>query len=107
MVFLSISISNIGFSYMCMKIIKCGFKNFSKMVTLPLINGTVMVSFIFALKVYTNTTGILTLFLLIGAGIFIYLGIAYLFDKHLNYKMQLLIKESLCSFAGSKMDERL
>lgn len=100
-VFLSISISSVGFSYMCIKIIKCGFKNFSKMVALPLINGTVMVSSIFALKVYTNTTGILTLFLLVGAGIFIYLGIAYLFDKHLNYKMQLLIKESLCSFRGS------
>lgn len=100
-VFLSISISSVGFSYMCIKIIKCGFKNFSKMVALPLINGIVMVSSIFALKIYTNTTGILTLFLLVGAGIFIYLGIAYLFDKHLNYKMQLLIKESLCSFRRS------
>ena len=100
-VFLSISISSVGFSYMCIKIIKCGFKNFSKMVALPLINGIVMVSSIFALKIYTNTTGILTLFLLVGAGIFIYLGIAYLFDKHLNYRMQLLIKESLCSFRRS------
>jgi len=69
--------------------------------TVSLINGTVMVLSIFTLKIYIGTTGILSFFLLIGVGILIYLGITYLFDKHLNYRMQLLIKESLISFGGS------
>ena len=100
-VFLSIFIITIGCSFKVVKITGCGLKNFGKAIGLPLINGMVMVSSIFILNPYINTTGILSFFLLIGVGILIYLGITYLFDKHLNYRMQLLIKESLISFGGS------
>jgi len=100
-VFLSIFISNIGFSLMGIKITRCGIKNFSKVVAIPLINGIIMVSSIFVLKMSINTNGFLGFLSLIGIGILIVLSITYLFDKHLDYRMQLLIKESLSSLKGS------
>ena len=65
-VFLSIFISNIGFSFSILKITRCGFRNFAKVIVFPLINGIVMVPSIFALNDYTNTTGILSFFCLLG-----------------------------------------
>ena len=94
-VFLSIFVSNIGFSFMVIKITKCGAKNFNKLIILPLINGIIIVLSIFVLKTYINATGILSLLLLVCTGILIYLGITYLFDRYLNYGMQSLIKENI------------
>ena len=60
-----------------------------------------MVLSIFTLKIYIGTTGVLNFVLLFGVGILIYLAMACLFDKYLDYKMHSLIKESLISFGGS------
>jgi len=100
-VFLSILVSNIGFSFMVIKITKCGAKNFNKLIILPLINGIIIVLSIFVLKTYINATGILSLLLLVCIGILIYLGITYLFDRYLNYGMQSLIKESISYLKGN------
>ena len=100
-VLLSIFVSNIGFSFMVIKITKCGAKNFNKLIILPLINGIIIVLSIFVLKTHINTTGILSLFLLVCIGILIYLGITYLFDRYLNYGMQSLIKESISYLKGN------
>jgi len=97
-VLLSIFASNIGFSFMVIRITKCGAKNFNKLIILPLINGIIIVLSIFVLKTYINATGILSLLLLVCAGILIYLGITYFFDRYLNYGMQSLIKENIHSF---------
>lgn len=97
-VFLSIFISNIGFSFDAIKITKCRFINFSKIIVFPLINGMVMISSIFILKTYINITGILNFILLLSVGILIYLVIIYIFDKHLNYNMQQLLRQNLISF---------
>ena len=97
-VFLSIFVSNIGFSFDAIKITKCGFIKFSKVIVFPLINGMVMVSSIFILKTYINITGILNFILLLSVGILIYLVIIYIFDKHLNYNMRQLLRQNLISF---------
>jgi len=100
-VFLSIFVSNLGFSFNAIKITRCGIKNFGKTIALPLVNGIIMVISIFALKMSINTSGFLGFLSLVGIGILINLSITYLFDRHLNYRMQLLIKESLSSLRGS------
>lgn len=100
-VFFSVFISNIGFILKAVEITKCGIKNFSKIIFFHFVNVSIMVLITFALKAYMNTTGILNFFLLICAGIFIYLGLTYLFDKLINNRMQSLIKESLISMVGS------
>jgi len=100
-VFLSIFVSNIGFCFMAIKITRCGIKNFSKTIALPLINGIIMIISIFAIKMSINTSGFLGFFSLVGIGILISLSITYLFDRYLNYRMQLLLKENLSSFRGS------
>lgn len=97
-VFLSIFVSNIGFSFDAIKITKCGFIKFSKVIVFPLINGMVMVSSIFILKIYINITGILNFILLLSVGILIYIVIIYIFDKHLNYNMRQLLRQNLISF---------
>ncbi len=99
-VLLSIFVSNIGFSFMVIRVTKCGVKDFSKLVALPLTNGIIMVSAIVALKSYATPVEISEFFLLMGAGILIYVGITYLFDKYFNYRIQLLLRESFGSFRG-------
>ena len=97
-VLLSIFISNIGFSYNVIKITRCEIKKYSKMIIFPFGNGMIMVSCIFILKKYLNPIGILEFILLVGFGILIYLIIMNIFDRYLNYKMQVLLKKSIFSF---------
>jgi len=97
-VFLSIFVSNIGFCFEAIKITECGIKNFSKTIVPPFINGIIMVISIFVLKMSINTSGLIGFLLLVGIGILINLTITYLFDRHLNYRMQLLIKENFSLF---------
>lgn len=97
-VLLSISASTIGFSFRVIKLTECGIKRFSKLVALPLVNGIVMVSFILALDVSINMTGILEFFLFVGVGILTYLSMAYIQDRFLNYGMRPIIKEIFASF---------
>jgi len=99
-VLLSIFISSIGFSFMIIRVIRCGFKDFSKLIVLPLANGIIMVSAIVALKSYISTVGISIFFLLVAVCILIYFGITYLFDKYSNYRIQLLLRESFGSLRG-------
>ncbi|NQT81166.1 MAG: lipopolysaccharide biosynthesis protein [Candidatus Aminicenantes bacterium] len=96
-VFLSIFISNIGFSFMVIKITKCSVAHFTKMMTLPLINGTIAGLLILGLK-STMGTGILEFIIFACMGALVYLILVYLSDKFFNYEMQTLIKESLKSF---------
>ncbi len=97
-VLLSASISSIGFCFEAIRIIKCGFKNFGKLVMLPLLNGMIMALCIYALKFYIDAAAFSGFFALIGISIIIFLGINYLFDRYLDYGMKLLIREGLRSF---------
>ena len=105
-VFLSIFISNIGFNVNVIKITRCRIKDFSKLIVIPLVSVIIMISSISVLKYYTNTIGLLSFFSLFSIGVLIYLGITYLFVKYLNYKIQILIRESLNSLMSVEMDGR-
>jgi len=97
-VFLSAFVSTLGFGSMAIKVTKCKLKEFSKVVTLPLINGVIMVLIIILLKKYVNHVGVLEFIFFISVGILTIISITYLFDKFLNYRMQLLIRSSLIGF---------
>ena len=94
-VFVSAFVSTIGFSSMAIEVTKCKLKEFSKMIVLPLINGVIMVLIIAILKNNVNDVGILEFILFISVAILTTMSITYLFDKFLNYKMQLLIRGGL------------
>jgi hypothetical protein len=57
-----------------------------------------MAASILTIKINTNTTGILGFLSLICIGLFILLGMTYLFDKYLNYRIRLLVRENINSF---------
>lgn len=91
-VFLSMFVSNIGFSFSAVRIVKCGFKNFGKVVVFPLISGTALVLSIFALKTHIDTAGILNFILLASVGTLIYFIMIYIFDKHLDYNVRQFLR---------------
>ena len=99
-VVLSMFISNFGFCLNAIKITQCGIKDFSKTIAFPLVNGIIMASFIFILKAGVNGVGIWDFLLFFVVGVLTYLGITHLSDRHLDYGMLPLIKESLNSFRG-------
>lgn len=98
-VFLSIFISNIGFCFKAIKITECGVKNFAKMIIFPLISGILLILFILGLKSIMGI-GMWEFIVFTGMGILVYLITIYLSDKFFNYKIQVLIKESMQSFRG-------
>ena len=98
-VFLSIFVSNIGFSLMAIKITKCGIGNFAKTIIFPLVNVTIIILFILLLKT-TMDVEILEFIIFVIIGVLTYLFIAYLSDRFFNYKIQALIKDSIQSFRG-------
>jgi len=100
-VFLSIFVSIFGFSFEAIKITKCAIKDFGKTIALIFVNGIIMVISIFTLKMSININGLLGFLLLVSIGILINLSITYVFDKRLNYRLRLLIKESFNSLRGS------
>ncbi len=100
-VFLSTFVFASGLGFEVIKITKCGIKNFGKIIALPLIGGIVVIICIFALKMSINSDGIFGFLSLVGVGILLCLGITYLFDRHLGYKMVSLIKQNLSSLRGS------
>lgn len=98
-VFLSIFISNIGFSLMAIRITKCGIGNFAKTIMFPLVNATIVILFILLLKT-TMGVGMLEFIIFVTIGGLTYLFMAYLSDRLFNYKIQVLIKDSIQSFRG-------
>jgi len=88
-------------SYMVIKITECRIKSFCRLIAFPLTGTIIMVLPIFFLKMHSVISiGILEFLMYIGLGILIYLGITYLFDRFLNYKMELIIRDSLYSLGN-------
>ena len=99
-VLVSIVISTVGFSYKAMTITGCTFKNFSKALFFPLLNGIIVVVAVFLFKKSADLDGILGFFALMGTGLIMYLGLTYLADRSLTYNIQLLIKGGFNSVIG-------
>jgi len=95
-VFLSIFISSIGFSYYAVRITKCGIKDFIKIIGIPLINAALVTILILGSKSIISS-GIWKFIVFTGLGFSMYFLMTYLSDKLFNYRMQALIKESFQS----------
>lgn len=98
-VVLSIFVSNIGFCFKAIKITKCGVKNFVSTMIFPLVGTVIAILFILGLKTITDI-GIWEFIVFTCVGALVYLIMIYLSDKFFNYRMQMLIKESIQSFRG-------
>jgi O-antigen/teichoic acid export membrane protein len=84
--------------YKVLNIMKSDFKEPAKMVVLPLIATLVMIFTILAVKTYIfGNIGLTVFFCLIVWCIFIYLLIAHLFDKFLDYGSKELIQKQFAS----------
>ena len=91
-VFLSIFISNIGFTFEVIKITKCGIKSFANTMIFHFINGTVIVLIIFGLKTIISI-GVWNFVIVTFSGILAYLILTYISGKFFNYRIRALIKE--------------
>ena len=94
----SVFTSMLGFCFMVIKVTKCGVKDFIKILILSLTNMTIMILFVFALKYKMESVGLMNLAILMVSSISVYFGAVFLSDKIFNYKMILLLKDSLVSF---------
>lgn len=95
-VFLSIFITSIGFSYYAIKITKCGIKDFTKTIVIPLINAAFVTVLIVGSKSIISS-GMWKFIIFTGVGFLTYFIMTYISDKLFNYKMHALLKESFQS----------
>jgi O-antigen/teichoic acid export membrane protein len=79
-VFASIFISNLGFSYMAIKVIKCSKYTFAKTLAIPLLSAMLTAIFLIGINKAVNT-GLLQLIIMTALGICFYLSAYYLLDK--------------------------
>lgn len=99
-VLVSILVSTMGFCYKAIKITGCTLRSFGEAVLFPLLNGIIAVVTVFLFKNNIDLTGILGFFVLVGTGVIMYLGLTYLSDRNLTYKIQSLIKDGFYSVIG-------
>lgn len=97
-VFLSLFVSNIGFTLAVIRITKCGIKKFAGIILFPLINIIITVFLISGLKTIIGT-GIGEFIILVCMGVLMYFIMTYLSAKFFGYKMQVfrILRESLQS----------
>ena len=94
--FLSVLFPSLIVCYIVIKMMKCSFSEFVKPILFSSIGVAVMISTIFAIKRYVlPQINIIGFFGLVFVGMIIYLVIACLLDKYLNYGMYKLIKERI------------
>jgi len=94
-VLFSILVSTFGFSFMVIKITRCEFKTFGKMIVLPLLYSTIMIFVVITLKDSMQLIGVLEFVFLVGVGVISYSLVTFLFDALLNYGIKNLIREKL------------
>ena len=92
-VFLSIFVSNIGFSFNAIKITKCNIKSFIMVIAIPLLNMFMVILIIGVFKAFLED-GMLEFCILACTGIFLYLIFAYFFDRFFNYGIKKLLIEN-------------
>ncbi|UCH12355.1 MAG: lipopolysaccharide biosynthesis protein [Candidatus Omnitrophota bacterium] len=86
-------IPNLIAFYITVKVTECGIYNFGKLIVLPLINTIVVILFVLILKIYWKTTfSILAFFVFILVAFSVYISVANLLDKFLNYKIWPILK---------------
>lgn len=86
-------VSSIGFVIMAVRVTVWSYRDFMKMVTLPLVNAAVMMSVIMIMQQAFDKIGLWEFVLLVGSGILTYVCVTVIFDKLLNYGMFRIIRE--------------
>jgi lipopolysaccharide exporter len=79
-VFVSIFVSNLGFSFMVIKITQCGIKAFAKTIAVPLVSATLTLIFLEGIHTAMNT-GLWQLLFMAALSICFYLSAYYLSEK--------------------------
>lgn len=82
------------FVFMITKLIHCSWKDLLHGVLAPLVNTLCMMALVFLVKVILLVT-MGNFLLLVGLGIFVYLGLTYLADKLFGQKMIPLVQETI------------
>ena len=96
-VLISTFVSAIGFNVMAVRMTKCNFISFGKMIVPPLMNAMVMIFVIMIVKKSFVCIDIWQFLLLIGVGFTTYIVITFLFEKLMNYGITKIIKEIFAS----------
>ena len=95
---ISAFISSIGFCIQAIKLIKCRLRTFGRLLMIPLAGSAIVSLSLYILKFYINGENIPGFIMLILIGIVLFIGIVYLFDKYLDYKIKSLFKKGITSF---------
>ncbi len=96
-VLFSTLVPNVVALFIVIKITECGMRSFAKMILLPLLNTTVLISFTILIKTYLSSSDTFTLLVSVTLGGLFYFCITQLFDKFFSYGIYPLIKESILS----------
>jgi O-antigen/teichoic acid export membrane protein len=96
-IFFSIFVSTIGFSLSVIKITKCEFKKFGKIIFFPIINTLCTILVIYKIKLQLYPINLFLFTLLIFVAIVIYIIFTYILEVFLNYGMMRIIREILTS----------
>jgi hypothetical protein len=76
----SIFVSNLGFSYMAIKVTQCSKRAFAKTIAIPLMSAVLTVIFLLGIHTALNT-GLWQLFFMAALSICFYLSAYYLSEK--------------------------
>ena len=96
----SIFLSNIGFTLIALKLIRCGLTQLLKIILIPLLNGALAAAIILILKTVMGT-GLFELLFFSLSGIIVYIGAAYLSDILFAYPLRSLTTEIITSLKGN------
>lgn len=92
-------ITNILGACIVVRVTRCRMQDFSRIISIPLINTAIAILFILAIKRYWITSVELPGLMLLTIFAFaIYISMTYLFDKFLNYKAMSMVKNSALVF---------
>jgi O-antigen/teichoic acid export membrane protein len=94
-VLLSIFVTNLGFIFSVIKIVKCRTSSVIKFMMLPLVNAAIVLITAFPLKKAVHANEISGFIFVAASAVFIYIFITYIFDKFLKYNISTLIKTSI------------
>lgn len=98
-VFLSIFISNVGFSLSAITLTQCKIREYIKALSISFVGTSIFVLFIFGLKMLIGT-GVCELMIFTSVGSMIYLIVAYFLDNLFNCGIRMTIKNSMSMLRG-------
>ena len=85
--------------YFAIKTVKCQFLEFGKLLLVPMLAMSIMLSALFVLKyILGGVIGLLGLFILMAVGIIVYLGVIQIIDLFSSYGINAIIRNQVTLF---------